>query len=242
MRLIIFLLTYLTSYTLQALELPKGLSKTDRQKIVKEFGIPSSTKFLSNPYSLGGYPGIEVGASYSRLNTKEISLLGQQTTNNESSVSIIELSLGKGLYNDVDIFFNFAPFNHQDKIQTYGGMIRWSFYQAKFLPLTFSVSTTGHSIRISDTFVNETFALQLITGLNVDNISVFLGLGKAQGTGRFLGGPNGVLDNNANEEKEIQLMNQAFIGINIEYSNIFISAQIDRYTDTYFSSKLGLRF
>jgi len=225
-----------------AFQVPKNLSESDRKKMVREFGIPSSSKLLTNPFPLGGYSGIEIAASYTLINIEKINLLGDESPENKDRIALMELNFGKGIYNDVDIFFSFAPFNFDDQIQTYGGLIRWSFYQAKFFPLNLSVSMGGHFIRANDLFVNETFSFQLTSGINVDNLSFYFGAGQAMAEGTFMGGPNGVLGNAIDEINENQTIGQLFIGTHIEMDSLFIAAQMDKYSDVFFSGKIGYRF
>ncbi len=237
--LIIILFASNVSYSF---EIPSGLTKEERHKIVKQLGIPSSTKFLSNPYPLGGYSGTEVGISYIILDTSDISTLGDQATNNDSSLDLIELSVGKGLYNNVDIFFNFAPLNQHDKVSSYGGILKWGFYQAKFLPINFSALLTGSVFHVSDSFVHQTVGLEVMSGVNVDNLSIYFGVGQLQGEGQFMGGANGVITGAGETAKESEVMSHIFVGFNFQYEQSFFSAQIDRYKDPTFSAKAGLRF
>jgi len=241
MRLWLFIISLFISAPLLAIELPKGLTQIEREKIVKQLGIPTSTKFLSNPYPLGGYIGLEFGVSYQVINTDEISLLGQQALSNDKTLSMLELNVGKGLYNDVDIFFHFAPFDQQEKITSYGGLLKWGFYEAKFLPINFSLLFLGSIFHVSDSFVNQTLGVELMTGVNVDNLAIYFGLGQLLGEGQFMGGANGVVDDQLTT-KEQGKISHLFVGLNFDISNFFISAQMDRYTDPTFSAKLGLRF
>ncbi|MCB9024975.1 MAG: hypothetical protein H6625_01550 [Bdellovibrionaceae bacterium] len=241
LRTPIFLVVFFLSLTLRAIELPKGLNHIEREKIVTELGIPTSSKFLSNPYPLGGYVGLEVGISYQVIKTDEISLLGLQAPNNERSLSLVELTFGKGLYNNVDVFFHFAPFDQHEKVNTYGGMLKWGFYEAKFLPINFSLLVLGSVFHISDSFVHQTVGVEIMTGVNVDNLALYFGLGQLQGEGQFMGGSDGVVDDQLTT-KETGKISHIFIGLNFDFSNFFISAQLDRYIEPIFSAKFGLRF
>lgn len=230
------------SLTSQAFTLPSGLDVDDQKRVVKELAIPTSTKFLSNPYPLGGFPGFEVGVSYQTLDTKEISGLGNTVDNDKDSLSIINVTLGKGLYNDVDLFFNFSPLNHSDNINGYGGLLKWSFFQAKFIPINFALLTFGNVIHMSDTFVNQTFGLELMAGVNVENIALYFGGGPVEGEGQFMGGQQGVVINSGDTSKIRQKLSHYFLGISLQSATAFIAAQMDNYQDTTFSFKLGLRF
>ena len=240
MRLLLFLLL-LFPITSFSLELPTGLSNIEREKIVKQLGIPTSSKFLSNPYPLGGYVGLELGVSYQIVNVDDISLLGNQVETNDKSLSIVELTFGKGLYNNVDVFFHFAPFNHRERVNSYGGILKWGFYEAKFLPINFSLLTLGSVFHVSDSFVNQTLGMELMAGVNVENLAIYFGMGQLQGEGQFMGGASGVVDDNKTTKEEGKI-SHLFLGLNFDFANFFISAQMDRYTEPIFSAKLGYRY
>ncbi|MCB0391134.1 MAG: hypothetical protein KDD58_07580 [Bdellovibrionales bacterium] len=240
MRLYLLFIFFYSCSSL-ALELPTGLNATDREKIIKQLGIPTSSKFLSNPYPLGGYVGLELGVSYQIISIDEISLLGNQTQENEKSLALIELTFGKGLYNNVDIYFNFAPLNYEEKVNSYGGILKWGFYEAKFLPINFSLLALGSVFHVADSFVNQTIGMELMAGINVDNLAIYFGMGQLLGEGRFMGGAAGVVDTNITTKEESKISHM-FIGLNFDISNFFLSAQMDRYSDAIFSAKLGYRY
>lgn len=225
----------------QALELPRGLNASEREKVIRQLGIPTSAKFLSNPYPLGGYTGIEFGLSYQVIPVDEISLLGQQKPENERSLPLVEFSVGKGLYNNIDFFFQFAPYDELEKVNSYGGLLKWGFYEAKFSPIHLSLLIQGSVFHVSDSFVNQTLGAELMAGVNVDNLAVYFGLGMLQGEGQFMGGQTGVVDDGITVKHQ-QKLSHLFVGLNYNFSHFFISAQLDRYVEPTFSGKLGMRF
>ena len=113
-----FALIFLFSLNAIALEIPKGLTKSDRTEMVRILGLNSATKILSNPYPLGGYSGLEVGYSLEFVNVRDMRRLGCApgslgclNTNlpEETEWRYSRLTVGKGLYSDVDAFFSFMP-------------------------------------------------------------------------------------------------------------------------------------
>ena len=248
MKLICFLVLLLP-FSAKALELPHNLSKYERQYVVKNLGVASSTKVLANPYPLGGYLGLEVGLSYTYIKTEELSRLGSKNST-EPQLGIADVSIGKGLYDNVDVFFNFSPTNFVSKTSSFGGMVKWGFYQAKFIPLNFSLLVHANTFHLGNQYVNETVGLEVLAGLNVDNIALYVGGGQLHGEGLFVGGSgtDSVLDPTADDidastqtSKEIVGINHIYLGLSINVSELFFAVQIDRYDEPILSGKVGIR-
>lgn len=226
-----------------AIQLPKNMTQTDREEALRIIGFGTSGKLLTDPYPLGGYAGFETGISVENLNTYDLSQLGSRLTNPQQDVAFPKLTLGKGFYNNVDIFLHFTPYNRQDELSFYGALARWGFYQAKFLPLSASVVVHMSSANFSNLLVTQAYGSDLIGGINVDNVSLFAGGGILQSSGTFLGGPNGITDNlSPGTTEEFASGFHALIGANVHLSNLFVTIQIDRYTQPVYSGKVGVRF
>jgi hypothetical protein len=226
-----------------AIQLPKNMSRTDREEALRIIGFGTSGKLLTDPYPLGGYAGFETGISIENLNTYDLGQLGSRLTNPQQDVAFPKLTLGKGFYNNVDIFLHFTPYNRQDELSFYGAILRWGFYQAKFLPLSASVVLHMNSANFSNLLITQAYGSDIIGGINVDNVSLFAGGGLLQSSGTFLGGPNGITDNLAPGTTEESATGfHALIGANVHLSNLFLTIQIDRYTQPVYSGKVGVRF
>jgi len=251
------------SFCANGLELPRGLSHADRQEVVQTIGLGSSEKMLTNPYPLGGYSGFEVGYSMEFINIRDINHLGcaigasgcpNDHIPDENEFRFSRFTIGKGLFHDIDLFFSFAPPIGGSNISDYGASIRWAFYQATFLPLTFSAILSGNRMNIGDEFVAENFSSDLMVGITVDSFSLFFGAGEAWSRGTFMvytdptDPGNGTVpssDADAGTSGTVTERTQqthAFVGFSVEYENLFAAAEIDHYHDSVYSAKIGLRF
>lgn len=233
-----------------AIEIPRGLTSADRTEVTKMLGSNTSSKLLTNPYPLGGYSGFEAGVSIEVINIEDLKRLGLKSTNDEREFRYAKVSVGKGLYNDIDVFFHFVPPTAGIKVSEYGGLLRWSFFQAKFVPINISWNVHLNHININDSFSNQTAGTNLVSGINVQNFSIYFGIGYLESRGTFMGGTTdqGVVDPSDPDfdqgtftasSKVRQFHSQ--VGITVHFSDYFLAAQIDRYQDPVYSMKLGTR-
>lgn len=224
--------------TLGAIQLPKSLNASDRQEALRIIGFGTASKVLSDPYPLGGYSGFEVGFSLENVPAEDLGRLGGRLTSPQQDVSLPKFSVGKGLYNNVDFFIQFTPYTRQDELSQFGGILRWGFYQAAFLPLSLSVLTHVNTNNIGNQMTTNSIGADVIGGINVENVALFAGAGMLESTGTFVGS----ITSSGSLERETVNGVHTVIGANIRFSRIFLSIQIDRYTLPVFSGKLGVRF
>lgn len=223
-----------------ALELPTGLNSKDQQRALEIVGLSTSAKFLSKSYPLGGYSGVELSLSLEALNTKEIAKLGD--TNEESKNQFYPtLTIGKGIYNNSDVFFHFIPASRTSGISKYGLSFRYSFYQAAFLPVNISLVTNASSTNMSNQMVTRNLGFDLMVGMTLSQLSFYLGGGWANSSGEFTGGTSGVTSSGAKELQKVEASHFMFGGT-YNFDPFFIGMAIDRYTDTVFTVKTGLLF
>ncbi len=266
-RLVTAATLLLTTQTTWAIQIPKGLSDADREEIVQTIGLGTAPKMLTNPYPLGGYSGFEIGYSVEFINVRDINRLGCQvgsagcankSISDDNEFKFSRISIGKGLYHDIDVFFSFAPPIAGSNIFDYGGAVRWAFYQAEFLPITFSAIAHANRMNVQDDFINQNIGLELMLGINVDNFSLYFGGGQIWAKGTFLvqtnktdpsdGTGNGTVSPNdpaANAEgtvNEYASGMHTVVGFSMQYQNLFSAAEIDHYTDSVYSIKVGTRF
>lgn len=223
------------------IQIPRNLDKNDREEALRILGLSSSAKILSDPYPLGGYAGFEVGVSVENLPTQELGHLGSTLSSPQQDVAYPKITLGKGLYNNIDLFLQFTPYNRQDELSHFGGLARWGFYQAKFLPATVSLLLHMNAGNISNLVTTRSYGIDLMTGINVDHVGLFAGIGPIQAQGTFMGGADGVTDTNEPANESVSGIHTV-IGANIKIERVSLTLQIDRYTLPVISGKLGLRF
>ncbi|MEK7355008.1 MAG: hypothetical protein AAB250_01065, partial [Bdellovibrionota bacterium] len=137
--LVLCCLFFLSHAASAAILIPANLSASDRVEALKIIGMGTSAKLLSDPYPLGGYDGLEMGLSIESLPTDDLGRLGNRLTAPQQDVAYPKLTIGKGVYNNIDIFIQFTPYTRQDELSQFGGIMRWGFYQAQFQPLSASI-------------------------------------------------------------------------------------------------------
>jgi hypothetical protein len=260
MRLLLLLFA-LTTTSARALQLPKGLSKADREEVVETIGMGAATKMLTSPYPLGGYSGFEIGFSLEFIDVRDVNRLGcavgspgcaNTSISDNDEFRFSRLSIGKGIYHDIDIFFQFAPPIGGTNISDYGAAVRWAFYQTEFLPITFSAVVHANMMNLQDDFINQNIGAELIAGITVDNFALYAGVGQiwSQGTFQVGNSGNGTVDPSdpdaiqsaTGEVTEKTTETHTLVGISLTYENLFAAAEVNHYRDSVYGIKLGVRF
>lgn len=267
MRVFIFVLLC-AAQVAHAFEIPKGLNADDRRQVIRTIGLNSAYKTLSNPYPLGGYSGFEIGYSVEFVSVSDIRRLGckpgdpgcsNTEYSNDTDWRYSRLTIGKGLYNDIDVFFSFIPPAGNVRLSDYGGMLRWSFYQAKFLPINLAAMLHFNNMNFNNTFMDFNSGAELMAGVNIDNFALYFGGGVVQARGTFIAAPfqptpgactgdctveKSDPDYNTNTQTVSQVVTEGHtvIGFSAHYENLFAAAEVDRYRDAVYSLKVGLRF
>lgn len=241
LRLAIFSVIFCGSaFAWSATSLPKGLDSADRTRALEILGFGSAPKILDNPYPLGGYSGIEVGLSSEYIPLEDLATLGT-TSKDKGEFNFYTLSFAKGLYYNVDFHVHFTPFSQDEDIQAFGGQLRWGFFEASFFPLSLSTVVFAGGANFSNLINISTLGADVVGTVNFDNVAIFFGGGRVRAIGKFIGGSGGITDNQETESKDIMETHSIF-GINIDISKMFVALQIDRYTDSVYSGKIGFRF
>ncbi|KYG62205.1 hypothetical protein [Bdellovibrio bacteriovorus] len=237
---LIFILTFFTVCSATAAyDLPKNLNSGDRIRALEILGFGSASKILDNPYPLGGYAGIEVGIASEYIPTEDLATLGSETTDT-GEINYLTLTFGKGLYYNVDTHVYFTP-ALGDGIQTFGGQVRWGFYEASFFPLTLTAMISGGGANFSNLINVKTLGADVIASVAMDNVAIYFGGGRVRAIGTFIGGTDGITDDQNTVEEDI-VENHTVFGINVDIAKFFLALQIDRYADSVYSGKLGYRF
>ncbi len=242
MKLSLCLIFILFSHTLWAARLPNNLAKNELEDVASLFGFNASTKLVSQPYPLGGFDGLEIAVSQEFIDTEELAALGDQSSTDDS-FTYNQITIGKGLYNDWDAYVHFVPFSDSNQVSEYGGLIKWGFYEADYLPLSLAILGHMNSINIEDNFINQSTGLDLLMAITANQFSLYFGAGYINSRSVF---KQAILDTSdpdlsAGEYKESFDTSHSFVGVNIDIDKFFIAGQIDRYKDPVYSFKLGLR-
>lgn len=248
------------SSLVHAVVIPKQLSRDDRKEVIRMLGLSTSTKILSNPFPLGGYSGFEVGLSVELIDVSDLPKLGCQagsvgcpnTGLGDKDLQFPRLSIGKGLYNNIDVFLHFAPQHSGSSVTSFGGAVRYSFYEARFLPFNMSLVLNADHVNVGDEFQATTIGADLISGIYVNNFSLYFGVGQLRSSGTFIAGldtsdatvepTDPDVDGATNTVEQSVSQTHSLAGITIHIREVFLAAQVDRYPEPSYSFRAGLRF
>ncbi len=218
--------------------IPKNLSREDQRDAVRILGFGTSSKFLSNPYPLGGYSGLEVGLIIENIPISDLGALGDEVES-QSSLIYPKLSIGKGLYSDFDIYIHFIPYTQKSSLSEFGGLGRWVFLQAAYIPTSLSLIAHGNITNINNQLITQSWGADLQIGLTVNQLSVFLGTGYVESTGKFIGGAQGITASQKNETAFASGPHST-LGMAYRLEPVFLSVSMDRYDQVTWSFKVGL--
>ena len=242
LKLILFKLIFVFSLNGFGFDIPNNLDENEREQTASVLGYGTALKFLSSPYTLGGYSGFELGISLESIGLEKLETLGS-TVSEQSPLQFSRLSIGKGVYNNVDVFLNFTPFSTQNNITDYGLIVKWMFYEALYKPINISLLLNSNTINIKDRYLNTNIGADIIFGLSMKNIKMIIGVGQLRSSSRFLGtdGTINYTDSGSNEKFNATILHYLF-GLNYQLNEYFVSFEIDRYKQPVYSSKVGIRF
>lgn len=231
---------FISSQAFSAMSLPKNLTALDREAVLGILGFGSATKLLSSPYPLGGFDGVEVGLNSEYIPLSDVASLGSKSTS-RSDINYFNLVLGKGLFYNIDVLMQFIPMPQDESISGFGGQLRWGFYETRFMPAALSWVLHGSSMNFNNLIGSETTGIDLIASVNMRDVSLFFGAGQARSVGSFVGGAGGVTSSGLTETSDVASQHTVF-GISIKMSNVFVALEVDRYVQSTYAGKLGLRF
>jgi hypothetical protein len=219
---------------------PTNLSTVERQKTLEILGFGSASKLLSSPYPLGGYSGVEISLSSEYIPLADVATLGAKTSS-RGDLNYFGLTVGKGLYYNIDILIQFIPNLLEDSTSGFGGQVRWGFYEATFMPASMSLIVHTSSTNFNNVLSTETTGIDLVGSVNMKDVSLFVGAGQARSLGSFVGGVNGVTSTGRTESASVTSPHTLF-GISIRLSQAFLAMEVDRYVQSTYGGKVGWRF
>jgi hypothetical protein len=241
-RSLILILIFTFPFQLFArVDIPTHLSVDDRIKVLEILGPGTSSKILTDPYPLGGFAGLEAGIQMDSIPVSDLSNLGD-TVQKQALFNYPTISIGKGVYKDVDFFIHFIPSSVGTGISEYGGILRWGFYQMAYLPVSFALNVSADSANINNQLITKNFEYDLTAGITTQSIYFYAGVGQLQSSGRFSGGtPEGITDTGNTEYQKITSMHY-LTGVGFRIDNIFLTTQMDYHQQPTYSVKLGFRY
>lgn len=235
----VFLLSLIASL-LFAFEIPSQLDATDQSTLLKTVGLGTNTKFLSNAYPLGGHSGLEASISVESLDTNEVSNLGSTVPGGENLV-YPNITIGKGIFNDSDIFLQFMPPQRNKKLTRFGASYRWTFYKNKYFPINLAAIVNLSTANFKNKLTTRNVGGDLMAGVTLSDFSFYLGGGYYNSSGLFKGGASGVTSSNLTEYRKVGSPHY-FLGGTYNFEPMFVAAGMDRYVDTVFTLKSGFIF
>jgi hypothetical protein len=230
----------LSSISQAVTRLPMQLDHDDQNRALEILGFGSTAKTLDNPYPLGGYSGVEIGISSEFIPVDDLSTLGDGT-GDDGEYSYYTVSIGKGLYYNIDVMVYATPFVQDEDISSFGGQIRWGFYEAQFFPLSLTALAYAGGANFSNLINVTTQGFDLIGTVNVENIAIYAGYGKGRAIGNFVGGANGITADQQSRQIDL-LEDHTMFGVNINIQKMFVALEINRYIESTYAGKIGFRF
>ena len=221
-----------------AFTLPTGLSESDRREVVRTLGFGTSFRPITEPYPLGGYQGFDLGVSYESIPTGHIASYGTAAeTAQDSHLVLSRVTIGKGLFNNIDVYLSVLPIRQSTTVSGYGGLVRWNFFEAPLLPLTLSAVVHASTQNIDNQISTQSQGLDLLGGLTFDFLSVYLGVGHLSALGEFT--PSSV--GGAVESERVSII-RTYLGATVRWGVLFLGAQIDQTNLPMWGMRGGVRF
>ncbi len=219
------------------LSIPSGLTDGEQELVLQIIGFGTSFRPINNPYPLGGYSGVELGLSVESMLTGDIGYFGRTSEVNRTTI-YPRFSIGKGIFDSVDLFFSFLPYGESTGIGIYSGALRWAFFQATFVPACFSLLVSATNTNVNNVFISQTEGVDLISGVNVDPFSFYVGAGTLYGQAQF----DQAITADIRTSNQVGRSFHTIIGVNLALSELFSALEVDNYNTTTVSLKIGSRF
>ncbi len=236
-----------------SLVLPRNLNDAQRIETLEILGPSSAPKILGNPYPLGGYSGVELGYSVQILPTEKLSELGNRPEQ-QSFTSWNTLSVGKGLFENFDLFIYFTPLTQKEDVSDVGGLLKWGFYESEIFPANVSLIASGNYLNFQNLLSVSNQCLDMVVSFSWKNATLYTGVGYLRSSGTFLGGVGSlnsegemVNDNTrtvfrGESKAESVTSAHSLIGLNLRYDNFFVSGEINKYKTSVVAGKVGYRW
>ncbi|MES3036902.1 MAG: hypothetical protein V4736_03265, partial [Bdellovibrionota bacterium] len=166
-----------------------------RQSINEKLGFGFMTAPLASYQPLGGYPGLELGIDYHRLDLT--SLVDQGYIRGSDSLDFMALTLAKGLYYDIDFRFSASIMPQTTTMQFFSGMLRWKFYEhPSWARLTAVIHYSGASFPAAThptatpaaetNYATQGQGYDLVVSRGFGSFELFGGVGRARSVSQFL--------------------------------------------------------
>lgn len=227
----------LMSYRTKAVDLPLSMSNNELQLVLERLTYGTSHKFINKAYSLGGFSGVELSFAMSVIPAREISSYGAGAPASDG-INVAQLTVGKGITEDIDLFFSFFPYTESLEVGIYSAGLRWFFYEATFFPAVIGLQFHGTNSNIDNLLFSSAAGAEAIASMTAEPFSFYIGAGAVYGSARF----DATLTSTGQDTTLMGTTFHSLLGLSLEVSNVFVAAQMDTYETTTFSGRVGIRF
>ncbi len=238
-RILIFFNLFFSLFAFAKFTLPNQLHQADRRSALQIMAPATSSRLLSSPYPLGGWDGFEIGISRHYVPTTYLSELGNKPAN-ASDFEYPLLTLGKGLYYNLDLFLSIVPMAQSESINHFSSQIRYQFWESLSQVFRISGILYAGTTTLNNQLNMQCYGFDLVGTTTIDRVSLYLGLGTSFANGRFIGGAGGLTDTQLTEVETSTLAHQ-LIGLEWPIANFFWAAEVDRFKIPYYALKVGYR-
>lgn len=241
MLLATFICCFIASLPAQAeFNLTTGLNEASRQQLVRILGLGVNNKNTSIPGALGTDHGLEVSIANEFISTEKVSQLIQDK-GSRNTLFYPKISIGKGLYDRVDLFIHFIPYTATLGLSEFGGAVRLHITRSESSPLVTSAVLGFNSATFNNQLNTQGVSLDFSMGMQWDYLSVFSSVGLAQAKGRFVGGTQGVTDTLTEQSERVSSFHFS-VGALGRYNIYFMSLALDHYYQPVYTGKVGFYF
>lgn len=240
--ILIFLFSGLAKQAQAALALPTALTREDRQIALKILGFGTQAKLFSSPVPLGGYEGFEFGLASEYLLTEDIAKIGSKTPGQAvKEFNYLTLSATKGLTYNLDTSVFFTPQPQSEGISSFGGHLRWGFYEFQNFPALFSLILHASGSNFSSLLNTRTSGADLVVTVAVSEASLYFGGGPIRTIGTFVGGTQGITSEGKTVDEDLSDLHTVF-GLHVKLSSLFVAFEVNRVVQSSYGARLGWRF
>lgn len=125
----LYLFALLGALRVDAASLPGQLSPTEVDRVVEVVAVGATTRLLrsAEPYVL--FPGLKVGLEIAIVPSRDLNDMGDRLGSLPTAMPVPRVFFSKGLFLNLELMFNFFPFSLVNSISTFGGALKWTFFQ-----------------------------------------------------------------------------------------------------------------
>lgn len=207
---------------------------------MRNIGFSGTMKYVANGYLLGGFDGIELSTQLEAIPFSSISSISLTSIDQANEV-LPRLGIAKGFYHDLEVSFQFIPFFLQTGMSGYSGALKYTFYEDEQWPLNIDYIVHGGGINFANLLGIQSVGMDLVANYFQKYWTFYLGFGQTRIIGTFIGGNNGLTDDNLTATEDLA-QNRIFGGLSYDFQTFQMGIQAERFYETVFNLKIGKRY